>query len=197
MPENPLVLLRRIFRGCQTVVKYGAGHQEPTRAKVVKRLRRICTNCEKAYEDFLKHIGTIEKHYSDPKRLLKAVRAVSKDPKYRRTFKPDRLCGDVDGLLADIQSWLNPLRWSVGIRRVSKLRNQLKRFQNYDQAFYMVFDNYALELSDLSVRLDRAIEENRPVRRIISSIERRTRKVKGDISKTLRTVEAVLSDVSI
>ena len=125
------------------------------------------------------------------------IRKVSSNPAYRKTFKPDKLCGDVDELLSEIQSWLSLLRWSVAVTRISKLQNQLKNFQNYDYAFYMAFDDYANDLSNLAIRLDQALASDKPTKHIVASIRSRTTKVRNDVAKTLKAVQTTHKEVSI
>ena len=58
-------------------------------------------------------------------------------------------------------------------------------------------DAYAADLSDLAFRLDHAIQKEKPTKRIVASIRSRTRKVKNDVSKTLKAVQSVRTNVSI
>lgn len=200
IPKDPLSFLRTIFKTSRAVILAGRGLQEPTRTALARDLQRVCARCRGAYERFLKQLAPLKASYSQPAALVKEVQKLASQPEYRQTFKPDKLCGDIDNLLTRLHSNLDPLKYSIGVTRIGKLRVQLKAFQNYDLAFYQTFDSFAVEVSRLAVRLDAAMTEGEDpsrIRALRDQIRRKVEKLEADVSATLREVLATHTQVQV
>lgn len=197
VPKNPLSFLRTIFRTSRAVILAGRGLQEPTRKALVRDLQQVSANCRSSYERFLKQLAPLKTSYSQPATLVKEVQRLASQPEYRQTFKPDKLCGDVADLLTRLHSNLDPLKYSIGVTRIGKLREQLAKFQNYDLAFYQTFDNFAIEVSRLATKLEAAMTAGKDPSHIQNQIRRKVEKVEADVSATLREVLATQAQIQI
>jgi len=200
IPQNPLSLLRRIAKACGAIIKAGTGIQEPTRVKLAKDLQKICANCRAAYERFLKQLQPVKDAFGDPAKLTKQAHRLASRPEYRQTFKPDKLCGDVDVLLTRLASNLDPLKYSIAVNRISTLRQQLVAFQNYDGAFYQTFDLFASDLSRTASDLQLALTDKkspRSIAKLQKEIRQKVEKLEADISTTLKQVITTHSQVQL
>jgi len=148
-----LELLKRALKTCASVIKLGAGIQEKVRKDLAEDLQKICLNCEKAYETVLERLAPIKDAFQDPGSLGKALRSFAADTRTRDTFKPEHLCSEIDYLIMQLESYLDPLKYSIDVTRIGDLRRQLKSVGNYDDAIYQSYDGFARQLDDLASQL--------------------------------------------
>jgi hypothetical protein len=128
---------------------------------------------------------------------VKEVQRLASQSEYRQTFKPDKLSGDVADLLTRLHSNLDPLKYSIGVTRIGRLREQLGKFQSYDLAFYQTFDDFAIEVSRLATKLEATMIAGKDPSRIQNQISRKVDKVEADVSATLREVFATQAQIRI
>lgn len=189
--DQTLPFLRRIVQECSKIIKAGSAIQEPQRQKLAKELQNICTDCQKSYETFVAQLAPIKKAYEDGPALVKQLQKFSSRPEYRSNFKPDKLCGNVAQLLTRLSSKLDPLIYSVALGRIKSLQQELENFQNYDQEFYRVFDEFATVLgrdaADLQTLLSSG-ESATKIKKLRSQIRKRVETLEDEVSKTLRKV---------
>ena len=167
--------LKEAIKVCASVVKWGAGIQEPSRKALVADLQAICANCDAAYDAVLVRLVPIKNAFATPVALAAELRAFSTDRATRNKFKPDHLCGQVDQLLARIGSNLDPLKYSIDYRRIGDLRRYLQGFGNFDGAIFQSYDDLTAELDRIATQLQDPTsdkqERSRYAQHVIQSFE--------------------------
>lgn len=167
--------LKQAVKACADVVKWGAGIQEQTRKSLAADLQAICSNCGAAYDAVLTRLVPIKNAFSDPTVLAAELRAFAADSTIRTNFKPDQLCGQVDQLLIQLSSNLDPLRYSIDYRRIDEIRQYLQRFGNFDGAIFQTYDELVAELDRIATQIQASAsdqqERTRYAQHLISSFE--------------------------
>ncbi len=153
--------LKQAVKTCADVVKFGAGIQEPTRKSLIADLQTICTNCEAAYDAVLIRLVPIKNAFSDPTTLAAELRVFAADAVARANFKPDQLCGQVDQLLTQLSSNLDPLKYSIDYRHINDVRQYLHKFGNFNGAIFQSYDELVAELDRIATQIqDSASDKN-------------------------------------
>jgi len=180
-----LDLLKGALKTCARVLKLGSGLQEKTRKQLVADLSRICGRCQTAFDKVLVRLKPVKNAANDPKRLAMALRQFAADTATRKAFKPEHLCGEVDNLLVELESNLNPLKYSLDLRRLQEIRRQLRQVGNYDAAIYQSYDDLTRQLDELASQILSGKQDvagrTEYARHIISAFE-------DDLRDTLRGV---------
>jgi hypothetical protein len=145
--------LKEAIKTAGSVIKWGAGLQETTRKSLVADLQAICANCETAYDAVLVRLVPIKNAFSDPNRLAAELRSFAADPITRSQFKPEGLCTQVDQLLAQLDSNLAPLKYSIDVRRIRDLRGAFMQFGNVDKAIFDSYDQFAAALDQIATQI--------------------------------------------
>ena len=145
-----LNVLKQAVKACAEVVKWGAGLQESTRKGLVVDLQGICSNCESAYDAVLTRLIPVKNAFAHPQQLAAELSAFATDATTRRQFKPEHLCGQVDQLLVRLASNLDPLKYSIDLRRINDLRQSLSRFGDVDGAIFQSYDELTTELGRIA-----------------------------------------------
>ena len=148
-----LELLKRALNTCASVIKLGAGMQEKTRKELASELQQVCVKCEAAYDTVLSRLKPVKDAFHNPTALATALRDFAADAQTRKAFKPEHLCGEIDNLVMRLQSNLDPLKYSIDVRRIQDLRLHLQSVGNYDGAIYAAYDDFARELDGLATQL--------------------------------------------
>jgi hypothetical protein len=120
--------LKQALKSAASIIRWGAGIQESARKALISDLQNICSNIEDAYDSVIARLVPVKSAYNDPGKLAAELRSFAADAATRRQFKPEHLCGQVDGLMARLSSNLDPLRYSIDFRRINDLRNHLAQF---------------------------------------------------------------------
>ncbi len=184
-----LQYLRSFVSESSSVIKFGAGLQNPTRKELVDQLQGICSRCESAYSSVLAKLRPVKDSYNDRDQLARALRDFANDPQTRDSFKPAQLCGEADHLLDRLTNNLDLLKYAIDVRKIKALKEGMAQFQNYDGAIYNAFDDFALsldhlanDLSDKQLQGAAAVERMSYVRHVVEDFE-------DEISQTVRAVQ--------
>src|SRR5579883_816792 len=92
--------LKQALKSAASVIRWGAGIQEPTRRALLADLENICGNIESAYDSVIARLIPVKNAYNNPAALATELRAFAADATTRKQFKPGHLCRQVDSLLA-------------------------------------------------------------------------------------------------
>ena len=187
-----LELLRQALKTSVSVIKAGAGIQEKARKELVQDLQKICQNCETSYEAVLKRLAPIKDTFRRPDELAKELRAFAADPKARQSFKPERLCGEIDHLLVRLESNLDPLKYAIDISRIQEVKRTLGLVGNYDAAIYRSYDEFARQLDELATQIrDPRFDANERA----EYVQRVIREFDEDLRATIDNVRATKKEV--
>jgi|GEM_PF-2989397 len=172
-----LSILKDAVKECSRVIKFGAGIQSKARNRLINDLQNICSRVESAYSAVLARLHPVKDSFQNPKALAKELKRFAADSKTRKVFKPDHLCGEVDTLLMDLESNLDPLKYSIDVRKISSLRDNIQRVGNFDMEMFEAYDQFTRELDSLGMDIETAdaeLKEERSVyaRHVISDFEK-------------------------
>jgi Fe-S-cluster formation regulator IscX/YfhJ len=148
-----LKILTNTIKTCANVIKWGVGLQASTRKQLVSDLQSICVNCDAAYDAILGRLTPVKNTFGDRERLAMELRAFAADSATRSQFKPEYLCSQIDHLLAQLSSNLDPLKYSVDHRRVTELRQSLMQLGNFDGALLRSYDELARQLDRIATEI--------------------------------------------
>jgi Fe-S-cluster formation regulator IscX/YfhJ len=148
-----LKILTNTIKTCADVIKWGVGLQASTRKQLVSDLQSICVNCDAAYDAILGRLTPVKNTFGDRERLAMELRAFAADSATRSQFKPEYLCSQIDHLLAQLSSNLDPLKYSVDHRRVTELRQSLMQLGNFDGALLRSYDELARQLDRIATEI--------------------------------------------
>jgi Fe-S-cluster formation regulator IscX/YfhJ len=148
-----LKILTNTIKTCANVIKWGVGLQASTRKQLVSDLQSICVNCDAAYDAILGRLTPVKNTFGDRERLAVELRAFAADSATRSQFKPEYLCSQIDHLLAQLSSNLDPLKYSVDHRRVTELRQSLMQLGNFDGALLRSYDELARQLDRIATEI--------------------------------------------
>jgi hypothetical protein len=148
-----LKILTNTIKTCAGVIKWGVGLQASTRKQLVSDLQSICVNCDAAYDAILGRLTPVKNTFGDRERLAVELRAFAADSATRSQFKPEYLCSQIDHLLAQLSSNLDPLKYSVDHRRVTELRQSLMQLGNFDGALLRSYDELARQLDRIATEI--------------------------------------------
>jgi Fe-S-cluster formation regulator IscX/YfhJ len=148
-----LKILTNTIKTCAGVIKWGVGLQSSTRKQLVSDLQSICVNCDAAYDAILGRLTPVKNTFGDRERLAVELRAFAADSATRSQFKPEYLCSQIDHLLAQLSSNLDPLKYSVDHRRVTELRQSLMQLGNFDGALLRSYDELARQLDRIATEI--------------------------------------------
>jgi hypothetical protein len=145
--DEVLPFLRSFASQAARVIKFCAGLQNPTRKELVDKLQGICSRSEDSYSFVLSKLRPVRDAYGDRTRLVQALRDFANDKNIRKKFKPEQLCGEADYILDKLANNLNPLKYSVPLGKINRLKHTMAQFQNYDGAIRDSFDLFARTLN--------------------------------------------------
>jgi hypothetical protein len=153
--------LKQAIRICASILKLGAGIQEPVRKKLAEDLQGICSRCEAAYDAVLSRLVPVKNAYSDPATLAKELRDFAADASTRAAFKPVHLCGQVDDLLLRLNSNLDAMKYSIDCQRIRDVQSYLMQFGDYDGALFRSYDNLTAGLDQIATQLQSPASDKR------------------------------------
>ncbi len=142
--------IRRAIQACAQVIGWGVGLQTDARKQLVEQMQTICIACDEAFETVLEGLLPIKQSFADPHRLADELRRFAADRQLRGRFKPERLCGQIDRLLVELASNLDPLKYSVDCRRIQDIRDGLFRSRDVDMAIRAAYDVLAEQLDTIA-----------------------------------------------
>jgi hypothetical protein len=145
-----LEYLKQSINTCADILKWGANLQGSTRKSLVADLQSVCSNCEDAYGAVLERLVPVKNAFGDPTTLARELRNFAADQTVRRQFKPDHLCGNIDQLLQRLSNNLDPLKYSIDLRRIGELKSRFASYGNYDLQIYQSYDDFTHELDQLA-----------------------------------------------
>ena len=148
-----LNILERAVNVTSKIIQFGAGIQNPARERLITKLTRICNNCERAYETMLTRLVPVKDALQDRKKLARELRALAADAKTRKAFKPDRLCGEIDKLLLELDNNLKPLKYALDRRRLDDIRKYLGDIGYYDGLIYEQYNVFTRTLDQIATDL--------------------------------------------
>ena len=151
-----LSILKDAVKECSRVIKFGAGIQSKARNRLIADLQSICSKVETAYSDVLARLHPVKDSFQNPKILAKELKRFAADKKTRNAFKPDHLCGEVDSLLNDLENNLDPLKYSIDVKKISSLRQNIQRVGNLDFQIFEAYDQFTRELDNLGIDIESA-----------------------------------------
>jgi hypothetical protein len=162
--------------------------QAGSRRRLVKETQSVCSKCERAYSALLTRLKPVKQAYRTPTRLAKELRDLSSDGQARARFKPEGLCSEIDHLLADFQSNLTGLKYSVHLFSIREIRDTLKSMGNYDQALYHQYDRFMSELSNLGAAIDSAPNKDRDS--LVQAVRSAITTLEGDLKDSIKSMRA-------
>jgi hypothetical protein len=133
--------------------------QSAARNSLINDLQKICSNVESAYSDVLAKLRPVKDSFDKPKNLKKELKKFTADKDTRDSFKPDKLCGRVYNLISDFEDNLNPLKYSVDVKKLSKLKDQFNLIGNVDGALYDAYDEFSRDLDKISIEINTLIRK--------------------------------------
>lgn len=154
--EELIRYLESVAKTCGRIIHFGAGLQATARNELVDQLQRICSNVESAYSSVLARLRPVKDHYDDPASLAREIRDFTADKKTRDLFKPAHLCGEVDHLLSRLANNLDPLKYSVDVKKISVLQRNFQLIGDVDGAIYDSYDEFTRDLEDVVTELESA-----------------------------------------
>lgn len=144
-----LSILKDAFKTCSRVISFGAAIQDKARHRLINDLQSVCSKVETAYSTVLARLHPVKESYQDPLSLAKELRKFAADKKTREAFKPDKLCGEVDALLVDLANNLDPLKYSIDVKKISSLQRDIKEIGNLDNQMFEEYDRFTKDLDKL------------------------------------------------
>jgi len=151
--------LEKVVTTCSRILKFGASLQSVARNKLIDDLQKICSSVESAYSNVLSRLRPVKDSFNEPSSLAKELREFAADKETRDSFKPDKLCGGVYKLISDFESYLNPLKYSVDVRKLGTLKNEFNMIGNVDAALYDAYDEFARDLDKIATEMSSLIEK--------------------------------------
>ena len=183
--------LKQAVKACADVVKWGSGLQEAARRGLITDLQTICTNCDAAYDVVLARLVAIKNSFADPTRLALELRSFAADGATRSAFKPEHLCGQVDHLLVRLSSNLDPLKYSIDLRRINDLRRSLQQFGDVDGAIFQSYDDLVRDLDQIATELQNPAadsqERSQYVRHVVEGFEEDLRSAQATMRQAKAT----------
>lgn len=186
-------LNREIVRACKRILLFLPGLQTKARAKLVNDLQSICDKCEGAYAAFLQRLLPVKAACSDPHKLVVELRAFAADHVTRASFKPDHLCGEIDHLLDELESWVAPLGYSVNLTGLGAMKTILERLGSFDGALRHEYDEFTRELDGVARELETANPSDS--RRWIEYVEALMSETSAQLSEAVNDVHMAKSDL--
>ncbi len=177
-------LNQEVVDRCVKALKALADLQASSRRRLVKETQDICDKCDGAYSALLARLQPVKAAYRDPARLAQELHALAGDAATRRAFKPEGLCSEIDQLLADFQSALSGIRYSVHFLAIGEIKDTLESMGNYDQALYHQYDGFMRRIGDLAVALDSAAPKERKV--LVASVREAIATLEADLDASIK-----------
>jgi hypothetical protein len=189
-----LDLLSRAVRTCAPILKFGAGIQTRERERLIAEFKEICDSCEEAHSIVIKRLRPIKDAFSDTAKLAKELRDFAADSKTRTAFKPDHLCGQIDNLLSGLENNLDPLKYSVDVRKLKVLKTQLSVIGHYDAVIYDAYDEFTRDLDNLATDLQ--IDTNQDVTDRVYYARHLIEDFEENLSSTIQDVRNARSKIT-
>ena len=149
-------LNNEVINKCLRALTALADVQGKSRKRLVKETQTICSRCDDAYSALLVRLLPVKQAFRRPSQLAHELHSLVADGKARRGFKPEGLCTEIDQLLADFQSNLKGIKYSVHLFSIGEIRNTLRSMGNYDQALYRQYDNFMRQIDGIATALQSA-----------------------------------------
>jgi hypothetical protein len=177
-------------------IKNAATIQRRNREMLVNDLNTICTNCESAYDGVIARLVPIKNAYQTPELLAVELRQFAADGNIRALFKPRFLCGQVDVLLAMLHSYLDPLKYSVDLKHIDDIRQELSTFGDVDKEILIEYDQFTASLDKIATQLQGAEAEpkglSKQARERIEGFEAELRTTQADLADARSTVVGLI-----
>ena len=177
------------------VIESAAKVQGPARTELKNELQSICSKCDMAYSTVLARLAPVKNSCSDAAKLAVELRTLAADQQTRAAFTPQHLCGEVDGLLMKLQSHLDPLKYSIDVRRIGVLRQSLETMGHFDDAISDSYDGFARDLDRIATELqapappaDRAAYAREVIEEFETSLVEAVKQARGTKAKILASV---------
>jgi hypothetical protein len=154
-----LMLLRNAVSECAKVITFGAQKQSQSRLRIIETLLTTCDNCESAYSKVLERLLPVKNSLMNSNELPGELRRFAADSETRNFFKPERLCGEIDKILVDLNNNLDPTKYSIDVMRLNAVRQGLHQIGNYDGEIRRQYDDLTRALNDLSNQIEQAPPE--------------------------------------
>ena len=154
-----LEYLAQILTTFSKIITYASSMQSDARNKLINELQEICSNVESTYSDVLSRLRSVKDKFNEPEKLSKELRNLHTDKEMRNSFKPNKLCGNVDHLIWEFESYLDPIKYSVDIRKLGRMKERLTRIGSIDQALYSTYDGFTRNLDDIATEISSLLEQ--------------------------------------
>lgn len=152
--------IENVVATCSRIITFGASIQAEVRNKLIDDLQSICSNVEGAYSSVLARLRPVKDAFEEPEELAKQLRDFAADTNIRDSFKPYKLCGNIDNLISAIENNLDPLKYSVDVRKIKTLRDEFQMIGDVDGAIYDTYDEFARGLDDVATAIANLLAMN-------------------------------------
>ncbi|MCA9298175.1 MAG: hypothetical protein KDA28_03865, partial [Phycisphaerales bacterium] len=137
------------------------GIQRDARKGMLEHLTRICASYEDAYRFIYERLVPVKAAYGDPDRLAYELRAFAADSECREKFGHSHLCGEITGLIDQLDNQLDPTRYSIAIGRLGQLRESLHEFGRFDGSMSIAYEEFARELDEIASQISLALPDDK------------------------------------
>jgi septation ring formation regulator EzrA len=120
--------------------------QSRERIRLVTQLRKVCSDCDGAYDELITRLVPLRDVHVPPQKLAQELRTFAADTNTRNLFKPEGLCKDINDLLEAMNDNLKALKYSVDVFAISDIQAHLQQLGDYDHQMYHQYDRFRNDL---------------------------------------------------
>lgn len=194
---NVFKILKDAVEACVDVIKFGSAIQNQAQLRLINDLQMVCSKVESAYSTVLSRLKIVKQNYNDAKELAFALQDFAADAETRNAFKPDHLCGEIDSLLVDLENNLDPLKYSLDIRNIKNIRDDIQRAGNLDMEIFEEYDDFTRSLDNLAADILAATDEDQRER--VNYAQHTINKFQDDLFDAIKSMreakDVILHDI--
>jgi hypothetical protein len=189
---NPVKLVGESLRAASHATQF-VRPQATERRDLIADIRGVCERCERAYGTVLERLRPLSS--CDRGTLAGALRQFSADRETRAAFKPEKLSGDVTGILQRLERDVDRVMYPADFWRIYRLESAVANPEAHDQDLSDYYDDYARSMDVLAGHLEaslpgvEALERQAYAQHVIASFE-------ADLEETLRDIGAAKEEVA-
>jgi len=148
--------LREAFEAAGRAIGSASKTQGAARRELVDSLEHVASKCDDAYTHVRAALRPVRDSYRDPAHLAAALREFAGDPDVRTSIKPHQLCGEVMTLLDKLADNLDPLKYSIDVRKIRAVRASLGELNQLDYNIKNEYEEFTRDLDAVADQLDHA-----------------------------------------
>lgn len=172
-----LVQLRQAFEVAGRAIGFASKTQGGARLELINSLEQVASKCDDAYTNVRAALRPVRDSYRDPAQLATALRAFAADADVRTSIKPHQLCAEVTGLLDKLADNLDPLKYSIDVRKIRAVRSSLGELHQLDHDIKNEYEEFTRDLDAVADQLDHAVGDEAQeriayVRQVIADFDR-------------------------